>query len=348
MDKIEKLFDACQRSDLEMVKKLLKKSFFSKPIDINIKDKSGKTLLIIATINKSKEIVELLLEKGADINIKENEENYSALWFVLNSNIDFDFASFLIKNGANINSTDESKNTLLIDAINIKSMDVVNFLLENQADVNLKNEDGYSPILIASFNKDKKLLELLISKGGNINIKENRDNKTALWITLENKRDYEFAKYLISIGADINSVDNYNRTLLIDAVENKRLDLIKFLIENGADLNIKDKFGMTAYNWASSYGYSEICELLKNKGALKDKIPFKYPQVDLNIACLKCKIAMTVACQSVNIEKGVKVQCHNCGAITIVPPTIYDLYNYWPAAKGNSLVSNWTELISLE
>ena len=74
--KVEKktLVDAINNNDINAVQKLLKKG--ENP---NSQDASGLTALMLATINNNYEIVNKLIEKGADINYISN--GHTALYY---------------------------------------------------------------------------------------------------------------------------------------------------------------------------------------------------------------------------------------------------------------------------
>lgn len=73
-------------------------------------------------------------------------------------------------------------------------------------------------------------------------------------------------KYL-NQGVDVNSLDEYGSTALIDAIVNNHIDTVKLLIDKGADINITTSRGMSALMIASIYGYIDIVKLLVNKSA---------------------------------------------------------------------------------
>ncbi|MFC1636682.1 ankyrin repeat domain-containing protein [Planctomycetota bacterium] len=94
----------------------------------------------------SKEIVELLLAKGADINAGEGS------WPALHS------------------------------ALDAGRFDIVDLLLAKGADVNIRDDKGQTPLHIAASYaawNHPKIVELLLSKGADINAKDN-NGKTAL------------------------------------------------------------------------------------------------------------------------------------------------------------------------
>jgi uncharacterized protein len=61
------IFEACRKGDLEEVKRL----YASDKNVINAYDFKGFTPLILAVYNQSQDVVEFLLEKGADPNAKD-------------------------------------------------------------------------------------------------------------------------------------------------------------------------------------------------------------------------------------------------------------------------------------
>ena len=65
------------------------------------KNKNGETALLYATINNSKEIAELLISHGANINEK-NKDGVTALHIAAENN-NKETAEVLISHGANIN-----------------------------------------------------------------------------------------------------------------------------------------------------------------------------------------------------------------------------------------------------
>jgi hypothetical protein len=68
-------------------------------------------------------------------------------------------------------------------------------------------------------------------------------------------------------GTDINVLDEYGFTPLIEAAIADNYDLAKLLIEYGADVNLKDLTGGTALHWAAENNNIRLAQLLLEKGA---------------------------------------------------------------------------------
>ena len=140
------------------------------PVDdqeINPKDgtENGWTALMWAACNGHKDVCELLISKGADVNAKED------------------------KLGAT---------PLMYSAVN-GHKDVCELLISKGADVNARDKDGWTPLMAAAKNGHKDVCELLISKGADINARD-KDGKTALKYAIENKKN-DVADFLRSKGA---------------------------------------------------------------------------------------------------------------------------------------------------
>lgn len=95
---------------------------------------------------------------------------------------------------------------------------------------------------------DKKIFDVFLYKNfykdnsyGNLyNVNFIYDNWTPLKNAVYYNRDI-ILKKLIKFGTNVNFPDSNNKTPLIIAAEENKLDALQILIEAGADWNIKDK-----------------------------------------------------------------------------------------------------------
>jgi ankyrin repeat protein len=241
---------------IKMVKLLLEKG-----TDINA---AGlRTPLQTAIQEGPRDIFDLLIQSGADVNAKDRlgfTPMYMAIY-----NKDLDYMKILIANGADVNTKYPGGETLLQAASVTGKTEVVQFLLEKGADINAKDNTGWTALLRAARSADANMVELLLDKGAEIDARDNKYGFTALQYAA--RLGYKkVAKLLITKGADINEKDKDGRTALHLAAESADADIVELLLVNGADINAKDKRGRTPLYFAANHDY-KIVELLLNKGA---------------------------------------------------------------------------------
>ncbi|MFJ8260999.1 ankyrin repeat domain-containing protein [Rummeliibacillus sp. NPDC094406] len=98
---------------------------------------------------------------------------------------------YLIENGADINST--AKNSMKVmplhSAVATKKVDIAELLLKNGAQVNAKQDSGWTPLHEAAMNGQLEMLQLLIRYGADNTLKKD-DGETALDVALrQNHKD---------------------------------------------------------------------------------------------------------------------------------------------------------------
>ena len=204
----------------------------------------GNTLIHLAARTGKTEVVQLLLEKGADISAKD-DRGRTALHRI------FDFSN-----------SDSDKARL--------SKDMVGLLLAKGLDVNLKDKNGRTPLHLAAGSADKDIIKLLLDKGANINAKNNNGG-TPLHAACQ-RGNKEVAALLIDKGADIDKKNNEGLTPIHQASRSGQKDVVELLIDKGADIEIRSYWDCTPLYEAIAANQPEVAELLLNHGAKIDAI----------------------------------------------------------------------------
>ncbi|MDX1917133.1 MAG: ankyrin repeat domain-containing protein [Rickettsiaceae bacterium] len=106
----------------------------------------------------------------------------------------------------------------------------------------------------------------LIKQGADVNAVDRYGN-TALMEAARFARP-EIARILIEQGADVNGARTvYGKTALMQAAYNGHNAITALLLERGADVNAADRCGNTALIEAAHYGYAKTTRLLIDAGA---------------------------------------------------------------------------------
>ena len=219
--------------------------------------------MLLASRNGQLEIVKYLVEHGADLNAKD-EDNETA--FILASKCGhLGIAKFLVETGADVNAEGKFGWTALIYASRRGNLEMVKYLVENVANVNSKYDKGWTALMFASENGNLEIVKYLLQNGSDVNAKY--ENRWTALMYASRRGHLEIVKYLVEYGADVNSkYDNDSMTVLMLASENGHIQVVKyFVVEHGSDFNSQDK--NKALMSASENGYFEIVKYLAESGA---------------------------------------------------------------------------------
>jgi len=151
---------ACNNNQIKSVELLLEKG-----ADINISDNIGQTPLYIAAYNNYKDLLKLLIKKGAIID-KVNDSNMTPL-HVACCMLYTDIALILVQNGADINKLSNSNCNPVYNACGggKGSVETVSMLIEHGADVNIITNNGFTPLCLACIRNKTDLVRLLLLSG---------------------------------------------------------------------------------------------------------------------------------------------------------------------------------------
>jgi len=146
----DELIAAARKSNVEAVRDLL-----AKGADPNAKTPYGATPLFFACDRGSLEIVKILVERGADVNVKDTFYNSTAVGWAVSKN-HVAIVKLLLEKGAN------SKQTVMRSAINEEKPDIIRMLLEMGG---FKPEELTDFLTLAERNKKAEFAEMLKKAG---------------------------------------------------------------------------------------------------------------------------------------------------------------------------------------
>jgi ankyrin repeat protein len=279
--------------------------------DINAKNKSGQTPLDLAvewgqtniakvllahganigdalvcalqTARPHKNMVELLLAAGADVNARDDKGNTP-----LDVTWEPDIAELLLARGANVNAKDSRGETALHCAVVWGDKDMAKWLIAHNADVNAGDKYGKTPLddavmSAATIWGNKEMADLLIANGADVNAKCT-NGVTALFLaagvvpghpdpetptllaTNAIAIEKDFVKLLMAHGADINVEGSEGYTPLHAAVLAENTNMVDLLLANRANVNAIDNKGETPLRLAIENTNDDIAIILRQHG----------------------------------------------------------------------------------
>ncbi len=171
----------------------------------NVTTANGSPLPTAAAIGNL-EIVKLLVEKGADVNIKSKDKGDLTPLFAA-----------ILGNGK-------------------EKQDTIKLLLEKGADVNARFiSKGFeaTPLMMAAAQKDTEIVRLILAKKPDIHAVDAGTGITALMMAVLNN-NVENAKELLAQGADVNKKAKNNVTALSLAKQENNKEMVSVLTNAGA------------------------------------------------------------------------------------------------------------------
>ena len=209
---------------------------------INLKDKNGRTALMLACMRNNKEIVELLIKSGSNINEINNDGRTALIITIIHGyrHSYYEVIKLLIKSGINVDTQDKYQNTALIQSIWSGHKEIVELLIKAGASLNLKNNKNKTALDEANESQHKDILSFMIDS------QKKREEIVKLKQELFNAikfGDFNNVRELIK-KVTLNLHDeNGNNVLHLAAINNQaqifklvlgvRADLIKEINTNG-------------------------------------------------------------------------------------------------------------------
>ena len=254
-----KIFAAVKNNDIKEVRSLLDQG-----ADPNSYDEDGDHLLMYAAFYSTANCMELLIQKGSNVNAKNSLDETALMWALH----DLAKTKLLIRHGADVNAKAKSGNTpLLIASVGHGKYEAVKLLLDKGADALAINNRKENALIRAALFGDTATVSLLLNKGIDIN-DLSKDSTTALLNAALNVNSPVVIQ-LLEKGADPDKVCVYRLTALAAAVTYNDLESVKAILKKTKKVNVQDADGHSILMWAvyNEHDNVEIVQALLDKGA---------------------------------------------------------------------------------
>lgn len=270
------IYQAIRTNDLARLKTLV-----ATRADANVADQSGETPLMSAAAAGSIDAMQLLVDRGADVNAQNAFGSTALIWSVT----DLAKTRLLLDRGAKVDTaTKTGRTALFVATMSDNSAPIVRLLMAKGADPKVVDAFRTTTVMAAAIGNDLETMRLMLDAGVDANA-ASATNLTPL-VVASYHGNAAAAKLLLSKGAKVNVVaakptpfpfDSPKSgpiaigdvTPLMAAASTDSFELVKLLVDAGADVNAKDSRKMTPLMFAVATNRQDpaIIRLLLDRGA---------------------------------------------------------------------------------
>lgn len=223
----------------------------------------GIDSLMIAAAAGHLSVAKLLLEKGADPLMKDDEDK-TALAAAVKGNFG-DVASLLVQHGSDPNDdfidAEGKKHNLLMDSLIVGNEEFAKLLIENGANLNYKDEKGVSTLLQASHRGLTDIVKLILDRAdSSLALDESNEDGINSLIAASSEGHSDIVRILVSAKANINAADKDFTTSLMASAVRGHSEIVKMLISAGARIDAQNVDGHTALMFSYN-GLSQVATL---------------------------------------------------------------------------------------
>ena len=232
-------------------------------MEVNQRQKSGNfdfTFLVFAVEGGYDQIVQLLLDQGADINAQIGRYGNALCTAIYNS--DDKMVQMLLDKGADVD-TQSNYGSALQAASYANNDKLMQMLLEKEVDINVRSEMYGIALKAASDGGHERVVQMLFDKGVDMDA---QDYGTALWLASFNNHD-NVVQMLLDKGADVKAQGGYHGITLQAASGEGQNKVAQILLDKGADVNAQGGEYGNALQAASLNGHHKVVQMMLDNGA---------------------------------------------------------------------------------
>ena len=222
------VFDAVRADDVNAVTELLD----ADPDLVRATDEDGETPLHSAAWRSRYEAATLLLDRGADIEARNN-------W---------------------------GRTPLLIVARETGNAQMASLLIEAGAEVNVRDRGGESPLDLAAWRGFAELVDLLLDEGAELPPPGSTQGQYVAMFAAEKGLDRLFGMS-VDAGVDLGLRNENDGSLLHSASQGGSAEVVARLLDEGFDPTDRDVYGREPLHYAAEMGHQDIARLLLDRGA---------------------------------------------------------------------------------
>lgn len=207
-----------------------------------------------------------LLEQGMKVDAHDNSMGIAPLHCAAYRGND-EMVEFLLQNGADINAVTQDGNTALHLATEQGQRKVIKLLLSRRANSQIMNRQGATSLQLAvGTTNDETTVPLLAKNKVSVDVQNIRTGDTALHLSIKYRRP-RILLFLVEKGAALDVINQEGFTPLQLAAKTDNCEAISLLLQRRAQIEARSVSGFTALHIAAREGHWVAFDLLQIGGA---------------------------------------------------------------------------------
>ena len=170
----------------------------------------------------------------------------------------------LADKGANLDLTDEDGATPLIVAIQLVGnhgmLEIVRLLADKGANLDLALESGCTPVCVAAKGGHLDTVGVLADKGANLDLAM-EDGSTPVHVAVL-QGQHKVLGILADKGANLDLANEYGNTPMHFAASDGSHEGVRVLLDKGANPNLKNIAGRTPVSFARANGHHRVVDMI--------------------------------------------------------------------------------------
>ncbi|XP_031565501.1 uncharacterized protein LOC116300724 [Actinia tenebrosa] len=233
---------ACHSGYCDIIQLLLEKN-----ADISIKDGQGYTAIHHAAYgDKTGEAMKLMIAHGVDPNIADNDTKCTPLHLAVKESNDNAVRILVQTATCDVNLQDVVGETPLHDAISKRNNNILDLILDApKINLTLKNKSGFNFLHLAAYKGNSYAARKLLAKSPELVNVPKEDGFTSLHLAAVNDHCDIAEIILAQNDCKVDCRTKNNQTPLMLAVHEGYLKMVKIFEQHGADVNAADEDGDT-------------------------------------------------------------------------------------------------------
>ena len=232
----------------------------NKGADPNLRDGSGRTPLLWAVLNGHETVTKYLSEGSADLNIEDNDHWTPLTIAILDR--EYSMVKLLLDLGASLSAPALEELTAVHVAMNHEDKSIMDLFMRRCRDTS-GGQRGWTRLHLAAINGDQESVRQQLGQGADKAARDQNGLMPLHWAAAQSHE--EVVQLLLDMNIEIDAKDDEGMTALHHAASKDSVRIVRALLAKGAERDTTDLHGWTPRMIAQMYAKDDICNTLSGE-----------------------------------------------------------------------------------